>query len=346
VSDLPQANPVPTKPPLHLKGGYLVVAVPENLTEAAFCVPAVRALRHGRPNGTLTVVTPAENEAFWQGVGGIDHVVGYPKKASTAVIVELIRNTGVTYESSFAWAAGPAATAFAKLKIGQRLGVPAPGLSGKLTDPVAVSAVVGPPEHALRNYLLPLARLGFETLVPANFPVPELPPRPSPAVVAFAPSSDFGPAYRWPVEKFEEVAVTLQERHGVDLVVVNLPDQGVESRVLADSLTKRYGDLLQDCVDRFSLGELLDTLPHLSALVCSDNSLAHLAAFVGLPAVPVFGAGDEAGRRPQGRIHRVVNAHVECTGCGQSKCPLDHRCMNEVTPEMVVAAVESALGLA
>ena len=347
MAEMPQANPVPKKPPLHLTGGYLLVAVPEDFTEAIFCIPAVRALRNGRPNGTLTVVTPEENKALWERVEGINHVVVYPAKASIGTIVELIRKTGVAYESSFAWTAGPAAKAFAKMKVRQRLGVPAPGLANKLTDVVETTAPIGPPEHALRKYLYPLARLDFDTLVPANFPVPVLPERPKRHVVGLAAGSDYGPAYRWSVKRFEELGKKLLEKHDLDLVVLNFSNEKEQSRLLADALSGLgpSEESVQDCVDRFSFEELIGALPHLSSLVCSDGSLAHLAAFVGLPVVTLFGPGDEVGRRPQGRVHQVINAYVECAGCGLAKCPIDHRCMEEIEVETVLKKVEETLGL-
>ena len=45
MSKLPEAAPIPDKPPIHIKGGNLVVASPTSITEACFSVPAVRASR-------------------------------------------------------------------------------------------------------------------------------------------------------------------------------------------------------------------------------------------------------------------------------------------------------------
>lgn len=81
-----------------------------------------------------------------------------------------------------------------------------------------------------------------------------------------------------------------------------------------------------------------------SAVICSEGPLAQLVATLGIPCVVVSG-GAEPGRWLSAEAHvKTVQGLPPCRGCGRD-CLL-HRpvCVNEITVEAVVAALESLLG--
>lgn len=339
MAEMPQANPIPDKPPLHLRGGYLAVASPEEIVDTCFAVPAVRALRNGRPNATLTVTTPASLSPIWERVPGINHVVSYPDRAGAGAIAGLLEDTRVEYESSIAWAPSNAAKAMAKLRIRQRFGYNQPRLTPHLNEPLDIAVPLGPIEHRVRHFLLLVEKLGIDAFVPANFQAVPLPTRPNPPRIALCPGSEFGPAFQWPVERFAEVAVKLQDHYRAELVILAMPGQTKEANALAELL----GDRASSHAGEFQLGDLLDALVHCSTLIASDGVLPHLAAFSGLPSAVTFGPGDPILRRPLGRIHSILTQHPECGPCLRSKCPLDHRCMLEITANQAFEAVSGIL---
>jgi ADP-heptose:LPS heptosyltransferase len=69
----------------------------------------------------------------------------------------------------------------------------------------------------------------------------------------------------------------------------------------------------------------------------------HLAAFLGVPVVSIFGSTEPILTGPLGMGHRVVRHHVECSPCFLRECPLDFRCMKAVEAEEVAAAILSFL---
>ena len=339
MAEMPQANPIPDKPPLHLRGGYLVISAPEDPVEACFSVPAVRALRHGRPNATIAVTTPASLAPLWNRVAGIKHVVAYPDRSSPNAIVSLLNATGVEFESSIAWGPSQAARAFAKLQIHQRFGYKLPRLVPHLNEALDLTTPLGPIQHRVRHYLLLIAKLGIEAFQPVSFRTVPLPPRPARPRIAIAPGSEFGPAYRWPLESFASTATRLQDRHQADLVLLSLPKQEKPANQLATALDGR----VDNRAGRLPLEELLDALSNCSVLLASDGLLPHLASFLGVPCIVPFGPGDPEARRPLGRIHTILTRHPECGPCLCAKCPLDHRCMREITPDAACQAVSSTL---
>jgi heptosyltransferase-2 len=57
----------------------------------------------------------------------------------------------------------------------------------------------------------------------------------------------------------------------------------------------------------------------------------HIASAAGVPTVAVFGATDPEGTGPTGDLACVVRKPVECSPCLLRECPIDHRCMEQVT---------------
>ena len=69
----------------------------------------------------------------------------------------------------------------------------------------------------------------------------------------------------------------------------------------------------------------------------------HLAAFLGVPTVSIFGSTEPVLTGPLGVGHRVIRHHVECSPCFLRKCPIDFRCMKAVTVEEVAKPVTETL---
>jgi len=330
---MPKAAPLPDKPPLHLTGGYLAIASPDSISETSFSIPAVRALRSARRLSTIAIIANSATAPLWRKVAEVNLVIEHSSDDSARKIVKSLKDSNLPFDSSIAWENGAAAQAFAKLGIKQRLGYPADKLAKLLTDPVKVIREAGPIEHRVRHYLLFVEKLGLDPFQPSNFTPPPRPPAPAKAILALAPGSDFGTAAEWPLDRFVELAGQVPSE--VELVILPSPDRPEPASELAKALNLPVTYLDGD--------DLLEFLATCRALVTNDGSLPHLAALVGTAALVFFGPNDPEWRRPLGRIHKVVRRHVPCSGCLLNKCPLDHRCMSEITVASVALDLQSLL---
>ena len=80
--------------------------------------------------------------------------------------------------------------------------------------------------------------------------------------------------------------------------------------------------------------------------VCCDTLLTHIAAAVGTPTVEILGPTDPRSIYPYGVKSRIVRAGLECSPCYRYsrqgiRCtnPVFLKCLKDVTPEMVLAAL-------
>ncbi len=77
--------------------------------------------------------------------------------------------------------------------------------------------------------------------------------------------------------------------------------------------------------------------------VTNDSGSMHVAVAVNTPVVSVFGPTNPVWIGPCGQPDAVVRADVSCSPCNLRhlrQCPHDHRCMREVSAEMVIDRIE------
>ena len=299
---------------MQLKGERLLVVSPVSFTEACFLVPAIRALKRYRPAMVIVVLCPVSIRSLWQPLLEVDDVIVYPDSSSARKIARQLNESPLSMDSAILWAPDAAAKATARVGIPQRIGYPVKGLVKLLTDPVDRVVVPGPIEHRVRYYLALVEKLGCDAFVRENFKPAELPQAPEKIRIALAQTSEYGPSYQWPEDKLNQLKVTMEERHGAI-----------------------------EWVDVSGDGNIAEVLASCSALVASDGEVAHWAAHIGLPAVVIFGPGEPDWMRPLGKQSKVVRERAACSPCYLSKCPLDHRCLNEIGVDDVALALEGAL---
>ena len=73
-------------------------------------------------------------------------------------------------------------------------------------------------------------------------------------------------------------------------------------------------------------------------LLTNDTGTMHLAAWLDVPLVAVFGSTDPVATGPLSSRSRVVRHQVECSPCFLRECPLDLRCLKAVSADEVAQA--------
>lgn len=302
-----------------LSKGTLCVASPVDFAEACFSVPAIRALKQLRPTDPLHVICPESLRKLWETIPELDEVLAYPDHLPARKIVREMSEPLQACASALLWEAGDVAKAFAKLKVPQRVGYPAPGLEKFLTDPVTLVLEPAPIEHRVRYYLNLVQELGADAFVPQNFntiPLHSVVQEPCNSEaryrIAWTSESEYGEAYQWKDDLFEQVKTRVEKAipHKIEWVQCHPRTVARDEEILKK---------LSGCV----------------ALLACDGEVAHWAAHFGMPAVVLFGPGEPAWKRPLGKQNRVVREHVACSPCYLEKCPLDRRCQSEISAESV-----------
>jgi heptosyltransferase-2 len=112
--------------------------------------------------------------------------------------------------------------------------------------------------------------------------------------------------------------------------------------VLAATCEAEIRRRVVNLIGRTDLSELIGLLACCRVLVSSDSGAMHLAAAVGVPVTAIFGPTDDRLTAPVGP-HTVLTNPVWCRPCFFRDCPIDHRCMAQISEERVFQAVARQL---
>lgn len=161
---------------------------------------------------------------------------------------------------------------------------------------------------------------------------------------AFAPGAEYGPAKCWPAAHYAALARQLHERDGLPVLLLGSGKEAALAREIADAAPGAC---------RVMAGEtsLLDAMALIAGargLVSNDSGLMHVAAAFGLPQVAVFGSTSPEHTPPLNPKARVLwlkdELQLECMPCFERQCRFGHyRCLTEVAPQRVEAALREAL---
>jgi heptosyltransferase-2 len=157
------------------------------------------------------------------------------------------------------------------------------------------------------------------------------------------PGAEYGPAKRWPVEKFIAAASDIQNRTNCTwLVFGGQADVAIANRI--ESVIPSPPSAILDLAGKTSLRELMALLKLCRVLLTNDTGPMHVAAALGIPVVVPFGSTSPeltGPGLPGDAWHRLLKSDATCSPCFRRECPIDFRCLNGISTERVVEAVLS-----
>lgn len=160
-----------------------------------------------------------------------------------------------------------------------------------------------------------------------------------PAVV-LNPGASFGSAKCWLPEHFAAVADCLVERRRAAVLISCGPKEVEIARAVARAM-KQKATVLDHPI--MALGPMKALIRRAGLLITNDTGPRHFANAFRTPAVTIFGPTDPEWTRTESSTERSLMVPVDCGPCMKRTCPLDHRCMTRITPDMVLAAAEELL---
>jgi heptosyltransferase-2 len=314
----------------------LLVRLPNWLGDTMMARPLLHALRAGLPQtriettGPASLLTLLERERLWDAAAPWPAPVTFGRGADLALVLP------PSFSSAWhAWRSGAR----------RRIGFAGDARSWLLSDawrrpdrgelhlsdeyralgapldlpPVAVPALA--PSAAERDAARAL--LGRTGGIPTRWAV-------------LGPGAAYGPAKRWPAERFASLVERLAARGVTPLVCGGAEDRDTAHEVIERARTIGVARAL---AGETSLAVQLALCAEAAATVSNDSGLAHLAAATGAPTVVVFGSTSSAWTAPLGPRTRVIQHAPVCAPCFRRTCVIGYRCLEAVTVEEVARCV-------
>lgn len=353
------------------------------LGDAIMTLPALQRLREAKPGARLTLVTPEKLAGLWEGQGLVDQVATFAPGESVWTLGGRLRagqfSAAVAFPNSVR-----SALELWLARVPRRFGLARSWRKIFLTNPLpprpgsapmrkrskaeiekAVQSgypLPHPPataHHAL-DYLYLTSHLGASAdPLPPRLTVPDW--KVDLALRKFAidssdarrpwfglnPGAEYGPAKRWPAERFVEAALELQNTLRCRWIIFGgAGDIELAGRIAADIQRQGAPMSVVNLAGKTSLSELAALLQFSRLVLTNDTGPMHLAAAVGAPMLALFGSTSPELTGPIfSPAARILRAEVPCSPCFLRQCPIDFRCMKALTVPDVTAAARSVAGM-
>jgi heptosyltransferase-2 len=314
--------------------------------DAVMTTPAMGALRSSFPAAEIVVVANPLVAELFRYHPYCDRVLVYDKKGTHRGLKGLLRFCGMLRREHFDLAVllqnAVEASVMALLAgVPRRAGYGTDGRALLLTHSVQVGAAERRLHHT-RYYLGMLEALdirggdGALRLACTDSELAwarELLGEGMPLVIN--PGAAYGSAKRWYPERFAEVGNRLAAEFGARIVLTGGPDETEIGRDIAAAMDVAPLNL----IGKTSVRQMMAVLSLCRLVVTNDSGPMHVAAAFGVPIVAVFGPTDHTTTSPLAENCRVIRKEVDCAPCLLRQCPTDHRCMEAISVEDVMAGV-------
>ncbi len=328
----------------------IVVRVPNWIGDAVLSLPAIGALKADPSVSKVWVAAVGWVKDLFSFGTPADGVVALPGGGSPAALREAARalnrggfDAGLLLTNSFGSAA-----ALALARVPERWGYRRDGRGFLLTRRVKLDDC-GAPVHQAEYYLRLVRELGFEG-PPAPIRLRVTPAEKKAArglldsagardgkkrpLVVLNPGASYGPAKRWPVDRFAQLASRLQDERSAEVVIVGAPAEAGLAEQMASRMPRRPMVLS----GKTDLRGLLGLLSWAKLFVTNDSGPMHMANALAVPVIGIFGPTVPAATRPYQPPSTVIWRGAPCWPCLYRTCPYGHQCLTSVEVAEVLAA--------
>ncbi len=330
------------------------------LGDAVMTTPALRQLRAAFPSAHIALLVTPLTAGLFEGSPFVDEVMPYRRKedgvAAFSQAVREIRarefDLALLFQNAFeaallAWLGG------VPLRIGYAMHGRAALLTHRLQHDAAhqgrhqVHDYLDIVEHAAR-----LAGTSFERDTVASLTASTTQRQAATALlqrhsltarplIALNTAATNSRAKCWPLENFATLADRLATERGAQIVLIGAAsERDNAAAVIAQMRTAQALNLAGET----SMSELIGLLAACDLLVSNDTGPAHVAAALATPTLTLFGPTNEFETAPTGAHAELMRVDgIECARCMHRDCPIDHRCMTQLSVAMVFAQSLSLL---
>lgn len=167
-------------------------------------------------------------------------------------------------------------------------------------------------------------------------------------LIALVAGAEYGPAKRWLPDYFVQTAVELHKLKNCCFCITGSRAEFDLAEQIANSINSAFNNkkIAINLAGKTTLRELCGVLKACKATIANDTGAMHLSAAVGTRTVAIFGSTSPqltAPGLPSSKKHIIIQSNAPCSPCFRKLCPIDHRCMKQIQPQMVINAISPYL---
>lgn len=316
--------------------------------DAILSTPALRAVRKNFPNAQISVLAKPWVEPVYHHNAHVDRLLCYDDKGRHGGLPGKIRvskelrkdryDLAILFQNAF-----EAALITFLAGIPNRLGYNTDGRHFLLTHPVRLKPGLKQ-VHETAYYLgiLEGAGLGTDgqelTLVVsagerawARETLRAQGEKGDRPIVGVSPGATYGSAKRWYPDRYARLCDKIYAFSKAHILILG----GAGEREIGNEVARLMKSPSTNLCGNTDLRQAIALIERCQLFLTNDSGLMHVAAALDVPLIAVFGSTNPVTTGPCGSKSHVVRAPVACSPCLKTDCPTDHRCMKEVTVDMV-----------
>jgi heptosyltransferase-2 len=149
-------------------------------------------------------------------------------------------------------------------------------------------------------------------------------------LIGINPGAAYGAAKCWPPENFQKLTAKLLDDEKVRIIYFG--DNA--SKQLVDAICSKFNERVINCSGGTTLREAMALINCCDHFITNDSGPMHIRAAFGKPLLAIFGSTDIIKTGPYD-TGRVISKDSPCGPCCLRRCPIDFRCMRQLSPEEV-----------
>lgn len=156
-------------------------------------------------------------------------------------------------------------------------------------------------------------------------------------IIIFAPGAEYGPAKRWPTNKFAILSDLLIAHNYLIIILGSQKDKKFANEIIQNSKNKNILDLtaattLSDTVDIISLAQYT---------ISNDSGLMHIASATPTKVIAIYGSSSPNYTPPLSKYAKIIKFDIECSPCFARICKFKHyNCLNFINPELIIEQIK------
>ena len=335
------ARPLPAKTPKILRS--ILFIRPGGIGDAVLLIPAIDALKRKFPDAVITILAEKRNSSVFNLSPFMNKVLLYDKPLGLLKAVQGSYDVVIDTEQWHRLSAVIARLTRAPFSVGY-----ATNERKRLFNHPVPYSHDDYEADSIKNLLGPLDIAGNEEIGSLFLVVPLVAREKAETLLGTLAEKSFItifpgasiPERRWGAAKFAAVAQRLSTKGFPTVVVGGRLDERDGEKIVAEQAG-------MNLAGKTSLAETAAVIEKSSLLLSGDSGILHIGVGLGKSTVSLFGPGIARKWAPRGDRHIVINKFLPCSPCTKfgytPKCPINAKCMADITVDEVVAAVEKLI---
>ena len=152
--------------------------------------------------------------------------------------------------------------------------------------------------------------------------------------IVFCPDAEYGPAKRWPTDKWLDLATELSQHYKVIIVGLDIS--------ISEEFKPLESEKIINLIGKTNLVEVMKIIALSEGVISNDSGLMHVSASLDKKIIALYGSSSPTYTPPliSKEKRDIIYKNLDCSPCFKRVCPLGHtKCLNDIKVDEIKESV-------